>query len=114
MRCFVAVVALLPSLTFGFGQQQPELQRPVIDVHMHGGAGRGESDEAFLQRALTELDKHNIVLALTGVTDPERYADTWRKAAPGRIVVGPQLSGRGDLPDVGWLSAQFHKYDDVF
>ena len=104
--CIVLALLSAPALSFG---QQSQLQSPIIDVHMHGGPGRGESDQAFLQGALTEFDKYNVVLALTGIVHSDRYAETWRKAAPGRIVVGPQLAARdgGDLPDVGLLKQEY-------
>jgi hypothetical protein len=117
MREFAALLATLPILTFTGVQPGSPPREPIIDVHMHGGPSinpdrfpprAGESaDEAFLRAALAEFDKYNVVLALTGITGPERYAATWRNAAPGRIVVGPQLSWRGSWPDTDWLKQEY-------
>ena len=95
------------------GAQQRALTRgPVIDVHLHGGATASglpyKTDSEFLQFALAELRRHNVVLALTSVRSGPQYIALWRAADPERVVVGPQLTWRDDAwPDTAWLRREF-------
>jgi len=102
---------------------------PVIDVHVHAGAGRAGSpfyevregetpDGAFLRSALADLDTNGVVLAIVG--GPAVHAERFRAAAPDRFVgavafpctggLDPNLQqcfeDGSDWPDLAWLRAE--------
>jgi len=90
--------------------QEAPARRPIIDVHLHGGPGRpasqfysvppsGSLDSAFLMASFREMDRYNVVLALTSMRGGNRYASAWRAAAQDRLVVGPQLTWDDEWPD---------------
>ena len=86
---------------------------PVIDLHVHAGAGRegspyyevydGETpDDAFLRSALADLDTNGVVLAIVG--GPAAHAERFRSAAPDRFLGAVAFPCTGG-PDLGRLRA---------
>ena len=132
MRTIVLIAALLGSVPVGpqaSAQVPSESLEPVIDLHVHAGAGRvgspfyevqeGETpDEAFLRSALADLDTNGVVLAIVG--GPAIHAERFRAAAPDRFLgavafpctggldpnLQPCFESGGDWPDLGWLRAE--------
>ncbi len=111
-------LALLALWTPARAQEVRTSRGPIIDVHLHGGPGQAESrfysappgvalDSAFLAATLREMDRYGVVLALTSMREPERLAGTWREAAPGRIIVGPNLSWNTGWPDTTWARQEY-------
>ncbi|RFF31770.1 amidohydrolase family protein [Wenzhouxiangella sediminis] len=102
---------------------------PVIDVHLHVGAGREGSpyyevgpdetpDEAFQRAFLSDLDANGVVAGIVG--GPAAYVERFRQLAPDRLVAAiafPCTDGLdpnrqrcfghgGDWPDLEWLRAE--------
>ncbi len=110
------LIFLLVLLTYNVGLAQ-EKNLPIIDIHLHAyesvqpgipasWAGEKEAqaltsseDEAkHLQQVLTQMDKNNIVLALTSSTSLNAIK-TWKQARPNAFIGGVQTNDKG-LPIV--------------
>jgi predicted TIM-barrel fold metal-dependent hydrolase/pimeloyl-ACP methyl ester carboxylesterase len=100
-------LAFVLATPAAFSQEPLRYRGPIIDVHLHGGPTRPglpfASDDEFLRRAIEEMDRHAVVLALTSMRDAERYAAVWRAADSLRFIVGPQLAWDRAWPDTAWV-----------
>lgn len=121
----LSLLALVSLAVSACAQTAPA---PIIDVHLHAGAGRegsafyevreGETpDEAFLRSFLTDLDSNHVAMGIVG--GPAVHAERFRQAAPDRLigaVAFPCTDGRdpnlqtcfadgGDWPDLTALRA---------
>ncbi len=104
----------------------PEINQPIIDVHLHAepvewfgtpapewvpdGLAASKTDDELMRDTLLALERHNVVTALA--SGPNDFVKRWRAASPDRIVpsLWPEnawLPGTGATPDV--LEAEFRK-----
>jgi uncharacterized protein len=99
---FLFGVAITPMAS----AQSPGNRPPIIDVHLHAytaaewtsrppnpvtGQPAPASALEHMRASIAAMERYNIVTAI--VSGPLEAVDTWRRAAPGRIVGSP-LFGR--------------------
>jgi predicted TIM-barrel fold metal-dependent hydrolase len=130
-----SVIALLAGLMMSSAMvaEEPPMgstrHAPIIDVHLHVGAGRENSphyevqagetpDDAFQRSFFAGLDAHGVVAGIVG--GPATHVERFRQMAPDRLIAGvafPCSDGLdpnrqrcfehgGDWPDPAWLRAE--------
>lgn len=121
----VFTILLLLAFHTAFGQEN---KLPIIDIHLHAyetiqpgipasWAGEeqaqaltsSENAERHLQEVLSQMEKHNIVLALTSSTSLKAIK-TWKQAAPNKFIGGIQTNDQG-LPIVSADSLRILKHN---
>lgn len=124
------VLILAFSVVAASAGAEPPLQRVVIDVHLHAGphnwtgpgAPTDPANEKHLRDILSEMDRHNVRLAV--ISGPMDFVEYWKKEAPARFIASvmfPCDGGRAplgglqcfpsksELPNIDWLRDHYSK-----
>ncbi len=123
----ILILLLVLAGSSSFAQEK---NLPIIDIHLHAyeaiqpgipaswtgeqeaqALKSPESAEKHMQQVLSQMDKHNVVLALTSSTSLNAIK-TWKEARPDAFIAGIQTNDEG-MPIVSPDSLKMLKNNGV-